>query len=88
MLQVMVGSRAIVFNLTSENKETTHAISEFPKVQDFMDPEAHTESILTMNQTFRTSKALYGSSFREICLQKQELLSNFQGSLLMKRQTI
>ena len=80
MLQVMVGSRAIVFNLTSENKEsthaisefpsskaivfkltsenkeTTHAISEFPKVQDFMDPEAHTESILTMNQTFRTEK--------------------------------
>ena len=54
MLQVTVGSRAIVFNLTFENKENIHAITEFPRVEDFMDPEAHIESILTMNQAFKT----------------------------------
>ena len=43
MLQVMVGSRAIVFNLNSEDKKTIKAISEFPNVYDFMDPEAHIE---------------------------------------------
>ena len=52
-----------------------------------MDPEAHIESIITMNQVLKKKYEYYVNKFATH-LQKQELLSNCQGSLIIKRQTI
>ena len=53
VLQVTVGNRAIVFDLTAESQKTITAVSDFPAVQDFMDPESHIESSFIMTQATR-----------------------------------
>ena len=53
VLQVTMGNRAIAFDLTDESQKLILAISDFPAVQDFMDPETHIESSFVMTQATR-----------------------------------